>query len=68
MLGLRGGGWFGGGLGFGLGGVQAMGSRYLEAFQLFAGAVIGALAGIGDPLESLEGGGIGGEGVAGGAG
>jgi hypothetical protein len=48
---------------------EAMSPRhFLEAFQLFAGAVIGALAGIGDPLEALEGGGIGGEGVAGGAG
>ena len=35
-----------------------------EAVEFFAGAVIGALAGIRDPLQALEGSGIGGEGVA----
>src|ERR1700722_5738923 len=59
------GGGFGGGSG--LWGSQAMGPRhFLEALEFFEGAVIDALAGIDDPLEALEGGGIGGEGVAGG--
>jgi hypothetical protein len=40
----------------------------LEALQFVEGAAPGAPAGIDDPLEALEGGGIGGEGVAGGAG
>ena len=65
MFGLGG----GFGSGSGLRGPLAMGPRhFLEAFQLFEGAVIDALAGIDDPLEALEGGGIGGEGVAGSAG
>ena len=38
-----------------------------QALQFFERAVVDALAGIGDPLEALKGGGIGGEGVAGGA-
>jgi len=41
---------------------------HFEAFQFFIGAVPGALAGIDDPLETLEGEGVGGEGVAGCAG
>ncbi len=69
---MRGEGWLGGwgvGLGLRLRGSQGMAPRhFLEAFQLLAGAVVDALAGIDDPLEALEGGGIGGEGVAGSAG
>ncbi len=36
--------------------------------EFFEGAVVGPLAGVDDALEALEDGGIGGEGVAGGAG
>jgi hypothetical protein len=43
-----------------------MGPRPL--LELFEGAVVGALTRIDDPLEALERGGGGGEGVAGGAG
>jgi hypothetical protein len=45
-----------------------MAPRHLEALQLFEGAVPGALQGIDDPLETLEDGGIGGEGIGGSAG
>jgi hypothetical protein len=54
-----------GGPGFGLPGSQAMDPcHFLEAFQLFVGAVIGAITGIGDALEAFEGGRAGGEGIA----
>src|SRR5271156_151629 len=45
-----------------------MGPRHLEALQLFEGAVINALAGISQALETLKREGGGNEGVAGGAG
>ena len=83
MFGLRRRGWGGGGIGLlrqgtrigrGVGrGVRRKRRRPhfgfgLEALEFFEGAVPGALQGIDDPLEALEGDGIGGEGVAGSAG
>jgi hypothetical protein len=65
---LRGGIWSRGGFGFRLRARQARDPLDLEALQLFERAMIDALAGIDHPLEALEGGRGGGEGVAGGAG
>ena len=65
MFGLRAGGRGSGGLGLGFRGAQATGLRH---FEFLEGAVVNAIAGIGDPLETLECAGIGGEGVAGSAG
>ncbi len=62
---MRGG--FGGGPGFGLRASQDMAPRHL-GLQFFEGAVIGALAGVDDPLEADESFRAGGEGIAGRAG